>query len=185
MMPAKKKSTTEALEFYLTYGLDIKSRTVFLEGEIDEDSVALIIRGITAMLQDNSEKPIKMFINSGGGSIYEGFALYDFLEQLPCELHTINYGKAMSMALIIYLVGDVRISTPRATFMNHSSSGAAGGKIADMKNDVKEIDRLENLCYDILAEKTNHTKQWWAKASKYEDCYYDKKQAKKLGIVTE
>lgn len=184
-MTAKKKSGMELVEFFLNYGIDIKNRNVFLDGDIDEDSVGAVIRGVIAMTNDDTEKPITVYINSYGGVVYEGLALYDSLVALDCPVHTICYGKAMSMALIVYLAGDKRFSSPRATFMNHSSAGMAGGKVVDMKNDVKEIDRLENMCYDILAEKTNHTKAWWAKASKYEDCYYDYEKAKKLGIVTE
>ena len=171
--------------FYIQHGIDVANRRIFLDEEVDEASVGWIIRAVQTMIDIDKDKPIKFFINSFGGSVYDGLALYDLLESLPCEVHTICIGSAMSMSLILFLVGDIRTAYPRSTFMAHSLSGGLEGTLNDMKIDLNESKRLNNILLKILADRTKHTLAWWKKEIEHEDRYYDYSKSLKLGIITE
>ncbi len=171
--------------FYIQHGIDIIGRRVFLDEEVDEMSMGWIIRSIQMMIDIDSEKPIKLFINSFGGSVYDGLALYDLLESLPCLVHTTCIGSAMSMALLLFLAGDVRTAYPRATFMSHGLSGGIEGSMSDMKIDLAESKRLNNILLRVLSDRTKKSLNWWKKEIEHEDKYYDYTKALKLGIITE
>jgi ATP-dependent protease ClpP protease subunit len=110
--------------------------------------------------------------------------MYDFLSTLPCVVRTHACGSIMSMGLIVFLAGDERYSQKNTTFMNHSVSSAIEGKLADIKIDSKEVERLNDVCNEILAEKTNMKKDWWKKHIEFKDQYYDFSKALELGIIT-
>ena len=171
--------------FYIQHGIDVLNRRVFLDEEVDEVSMGWIIRAVQMMVEINAEMPIKLYINSFGGSVYDGLALFDLLESLPCEVHTTCIGSAMSMALILFLVGDVRDAYPRASFMAHSLSGGIEGTMSDMKIDLAESKRLNSILLKILADSTKKSLAWWKKEIEHEDKYYDYKKSLKLGIITE
>jgi ATP-dependent Clp protease protease subunit len=170
-------------KFYIEYGIDIDSRKVMLDEDVDEYSVGWIIRGIEKMLEIDNEKEINITINSYGGYVYDGLALYDFIESLPVNVKTHGTGKIMSCGLIIFLAGDERTCSKRAKFMAHSISGGIAGKLYEMKIDTKETEELHKELLQILADKTNKTYAWWKKEIEYKDRYYNQEQAKKLAII--
>lgn len=180
---AKKKVNTEDQRFFVQYGIDIKKRRVFLDEEVDEASMGWIIRSIMEMVDEDPEKPIDIYINSFGGSVYDGLALFDVLERLECPLRTFCLGSAMSMSLILFLAGDERSAFPRATFMAHSLSAGVWGNVQTMEIDLKESQRLNGILLDILADKSKKTKKWWAEKIKHDDFYINLKTSKILGIV--
>lgn len=170
-------------KFWIQFGIDLEARKVMLDETVDEDSVGWIIRGIEKMVQINPKEPIDITINSYGGYVYDGLALYDLLESLDCIVRTHATGKVMSCGLILFLVGDERTATTRTTFMAHSIAGGVFGKLYELKNDVKETDRLHGLMLDILESQTSKTRSWWKKEIEHVDRYYDVEKAKKLGIL--
>jgi len=180
---AKKKVNTEDQRFFIQYGINIKKRRVFLDEEVDEASIGWIVRSIMEMVDEDPEAPISLYVNSFGGSAYDGLALYDILESLECPIHTYCLGSAMSMGLILFLAGDERFGYPRATFMAHSLSAGVWGKVEEMTIDLKESKRLNDLLLAILADKTKKTKKWWGDKIKHDDFYIDPKAAEKLGIT--
>lgn len=182
---AVKKANSEDQQVYLHYGIDIKKRRLFLDDEIESFSVGLVFRAIDLMLDINKTDPITMVINSFGGSVYDGFLLYDALEELECELITHARGSVMSMALILFLIGDTRRMSKRSTAMAHSLSSGSSGTVNEQEVDLKESKRLNNLLLDILADKTQKTRKWWADKIKHEDFYIDNNKAKKLGITND
>ena len=179
------KKKIDINSFYIQHGIDIIGRQIFLDEEVSELSMGWIMRSIQMMIEINAETPIKLFINSFGGDVYSGLALFDLLESLPCEVHTTCLGSAMSMSLILFLVGDVREAYPRSTFMAHSLSGGIEGNMAEMKIDLDESKRLNNILLKILADRTKKSLNWWKKEVEHEDKYYDYKKSIKLGIITE
>lgn len=174
------------LKYWIENGIDIEKRRISLDVEIDPYSIGLITRAIRRMVDSSWEKPIDIYINSYGGSIYDGLALYDVLESCECTtIRTHAEGKVMSIALILFLAGDERYAGPRATFMNHEGSDELGTlNLKEIKVNTKELERLENICLDILAERTKKTKNWWKKETEDRTRYYNKKQALELGIIT-
>jgi len=180
-----RKKKIDVNTFYIQNGIDVERRRIFLDEEVDETSMGWIIRSVQMMMDIDSESPIKLYINSFGGSAYDGLALYDLLESLPCEVHTTCIGSAMSMSLILFLVGDVRTAYPRATFMAHSLSAGIDGNISEMSIDLKESKRLNDILLKILADRTKKSLKWWSKEIQHEDRYYDYNKSLKIGIITE
>jgi len=181
-----KSEAFDNTKYWIQYGIDIQHRRIMLDETVDEYSIGWIIRAIRRMIDADKTKPIDIYVNSYGGYCYDGLALYDFLRACSyTRIKTHATGKIMSMGLVIYLAGDERYASPRASFMAHSVSGGVWGKLHELKTDVKETDRLNNVNLDIMAERTCKTKKWWEKEIQYRDCYYDKEKALSLGIVTD
>ena len=181
-----KSEKFDSTKYWIAHGIDIENRRVMLDEDIDEYSVGWIIRGIMRMVDANKTEPIDVYINSYGGSCYDGLALYDILR--ACSYTTIRThatGKIMSMGLIIYLAGDERYSSPRARFMAHETSDAdIRERLHQAKTDVKELEELNKDNLEILVDRTKKTMAWWKNEIKYNDEYYRKKKAIQLGIVT-
>ena len=179
----KKRINTEDQKYYIQYGIYIKKRKIYLDEEIDESSIGWISRGIDEMIDEDPNAPITLYVNSFGGSVYDGLGLYDTLEGLDCEVNTICRGSAMSMALILFLAGDNRSITKRSTIMAHSLSSGSWGTVNIQEVDLKESKRLNELLLMILAAKTKKTKKWWSDKIKHDDFYIDPKLSAKLGIT--
>jgi ATP-dependent protease ClpP protease subunit len=90
----------------------------------------------------------------------------------------------MSMATVIFLAGDERVSYPNSTFMLHAVSSMVDGKLYEMELDVKETKRLNEVLLQIIVDNTKHNASWWNKQLKYEDKYFDSEGALEAGIVT-
>ena len=182
---AKKKTDLEVQKYYIEHGISIKRRQIWLDEEIEDASTGFIIRAIDEMIDDDPDKPIDIYVNSYGGSVYDGLGLCDHIQDLDVEVRTHVKGKIMSMALIIFAMGDKRYASKRASFMAHSLSSGTEGKVFEQKIDVKEAERLNNVLLDMLEEKTNKSRAWWKKEIEYKDLYFNKTKAIDIGIVTE
>lgn len=183
----KENDKFENQKFWIENGIDLENRRIDLDSDVDEYVIGWVVRGIRSMISADKGLDIDIYINSYGGSVYDGLRLYDVIKAstyTPIRIHA--EGKIMSMGLIIYLAGDKehRYSSPNATFMAHSLSSGMWGKMYELKIETKECERLNNLLLDILAENTDHTVAWWKKKIEFEDKYYNKSQALSLGIVT-
>lgn len=181
-----KDAKYDNTKFWIEYGIDLENRRVMLDEDVDEYSVGWIIRGIKKMVDIDDVKPIDVYINSYGGSIYDGLALYDELEALHyLTVRTHASGKIMSMAFILFMVGDERYCRPRATFMHHEGYDSIEGRRTHILNEAEELKRIDKICREIVAEKCpKKTLTWWREHEKYVNRYYDYKKAKQLGIVT-
>lgn len=185
-MAKKKSDITEDAKYWIENGVSIKKRKIMLDDEIEDLNTGFIMRAIEEMV-DISSDPIDIYVSSYGGSVYDGLMLCDQIEELEekgIEVRTYVKGKIMSMALIIYLMANIRYATKRASFMAHSLSSSTEGKVFEQKIDTKEAERLNNELLDILGEKTGKTRAFWAKEIEYKDKYFNKEQAIKLGVVT-
>lgn len=182
----RKEDKFDNSKYWIETGIDLEQRKIMIDETIDEYSTGWVIRAIHKMLEINSEDPIDIYINSFGGSVYDGFALYDTI--INCDKTTIRthaLGKIMSMALIIFLAGDERDATENATFMAHAISSYTWGKLYELDIETNECKRLEENTLKIMADRTGQSYSYWKRQLKYEDRYYDKDKAKELGIITE
>lgn len=128
-------------------------RKIYFYDDVDAGSVCQAIKYIDE-IEKESKKPIEFEIMSYGGSCYDGLALYDRIRRSQCEIFTIATGMVGSMAVIVYLAGDYRYITENCTILNHQSSDAIEGKASDLKINVEETIKLEELMVDIIAERT-------------------------------
>jgi len=172
-------------KFFIEQGIDIDRRRIMIDEEIDEYSVGWAIRGVFKMIDADHEKPIDIYISSYGGSVYEAFGLYDTLRSLKNVIvRTHAIGKVMSAGFILFLAGDERYCSSRTTLMMHSISSGMQGKLHELRVDMKETERLQGMMLDILAERTKKDRHHWKKEIESKDNYYNKEQAKLLGVVT-
>lgn len=130
-------------------------RKILLSDNIKSDTVKGIIETIMninydddlkeADYKDWDRKPIKLFINSFGGSVYDGLALVDTIKQSKTPIHTISIGSSMSMGFWIYLAGHKRFVGENATLMYHDISTVVWDKTEGIKQEVKEMERLQAI----------------------------------------
>lgn len=161
---------------------DLDNRIINIVGEVCEQSVSYYCMALKLMLLRDAKAPIDIFINSGGGSVHDGLALYDLLVEAPCKIRTHVIGKAMSMATILFLAGKERDMTTNSVIMVHTVSSSTSGKIADTENDIAEARRLNEILLGIVASRTKKNKKWWSKMVN-KDYYITKTEAKQLGMI--
>ena len=173
-----------------------KPRNIFLCEDISQESIKNITNQILEIIADDNLKestlttytrmPIFLFINSYGGSVYDGLALVDLIKSSPTPIATVAVGACMSMAAWIFLAGDKRFVGPNATIMIHEISSVVIDKLQGIKMEVKEIERLQKLENAFIKENTNITTEELKKHfDKKEDWYISAKEAKKLGLADE
>lgn len=136
-------------------------RKILLSGDISDATVAIVIKTIMEINKDDDEKeadyrdwerkPIQLFINSFGGSVYDGLALVDVIKQSKTPVHTISIGSSMSMGLWIYLAGHKRFIGANSTLMFHDISCGIWDKSEGIKLELEEMLRLQKmLCTEIV-----------------------------------
>ena len=156
-----------------------QERILFIDDMIDHDLANGIISQLMYLDSINNNE-ISIYINSPGGTVYDGLAILDVMDLIKSPIKTVCAGKAMSMAAIILLYGDTRVSTKRSTIMLHQLSTLVGGRLSDINVDYKEAKRLENLLYELIKEKTNIQD---IDNKLLVDWYVSPKEAKELGII--
>lgn len=135
------------------YSRLLKERIVFLDGEINDASASLIISELIFLEADNPEKEINLYINSPGGSVTAGLAIYDTIKYISSPVNTICMGQAASMAAILLAAGKKggRHALPSARVMIHQPFGGVEGQASDVAVQAKELVRLKKLTIKYLA----------------------------------
>jgi ATP-dependent Clp protease protease subunit len=143
---------------------DNNSRNIVLSSDITSSSVADIIESILDIntlddefegdLQDYYREPIKLVVNSFGGSVYDGFALIAAIEHSKTPIHGYCYGSAMSMGFIIYISTHVRFAHKTSTLMYHEISDVFWGNITGAKQNIKECERIQKVYDDYVLSRT-------------------------------
>jgi ATP-dependent Clp protease protease subunit len=178
----------DQLEMYFGYGVDIVNRCIFLSSEIDEESVAHVIKGLYLMENQNQEyKPIELRISSYGGSLYDMFALHDVTRTLKSPVYTMGMGKVMSAAVLLVACGNKknRWAGGNTSFMIHIPSWCADNqKLHDHRIDLKETERLWERWYKLMARYTNRDIGFWKRlCNKRDDVFFDSDQAQEWGLI--
>lgn len=135
-------------------------RKILLSGNISDATVAIVIKTIMEINKDDDEKeadyrdwerkPIQLFINSFGGSVYDGLALVDVIKQSKTPVHTISIGSSMSMGLWIYLVGHKRFVGENSTLMYHDIACGISDKTEGIRIELVELLRLQNKLGELI-----------------------------------
>jgi ATP-dependent Clp protease protease subunit len=173
---------------------DNNSRNIVLSSDITASSVADIIESILDIntlddefeedLQDYEREPIKLVVNSFGGSVYDGFALIAAIEHSKTPIHGYCYGSAMSMGFIIYISTHVRFAHKTATLMYHEISDVFWGNITGAKQNLKECERLQKVYDDYVLSRTkipvNKMEDY---KDRKEDWYMSAQEAAKYKII--
>jgi len=165
----------------------LNDRIVFLNDEIDTYTAELIKSQLLYLEQIDDKKDIKMYINSPGGSVYDGLGILDTMDFIKPDIITINTGLAASMAAVILCTGTKgkRKSLKRSRTMIHQPIGYTGyAQASDIEIDAKEINSLKKELYEIISENTC---QKYDKVERDSDRDYwmNSKEAKDYGIIDE
>ncbi|MBO7123657.1 MAG: ATP-dependent Clp protease proteolytic subunit [Treponema sp.] len=162
----------------------LKDRIVFVDGEINDATADLVVAQLLFLESENPDKDINMYINSPGGSVTAGLAIYDTMQYVHCPIQTICLGQAASMAAILLAGGTKgkRIALPSSRVMIHQPRGGVGGQESDIAIQAKEIIRLKQLSIQYLAKATGQSEKTIAKDME-RDFYMAAKDALEYGVI--
>ena len=169
---------------YDIYSRLLEDRIVFLSGEIDDNMANTVVAQLIYLEGKNPDKDIFMYINSPGGSVTAGMAIYDTMQYIKCDVSTICIGMAASMAAVILSSGakGKRICLPHSEVMIHQPLGGAQGQASDIEIHAKHIQRTRETLNKILAENTGKDLATITKDTD-RDNFLDAKSALKYGLV--
>ena len=162
----------------------LKDRIVFVDGEINDATADLVVAQLLFLESENPDKDINMYINSPGGSVTAGLAIYDTMQYVHCPIQTICLGQAASMAAILLAGGTKgkRIALPSSRVMIHQPRGGVGGQESDIAIQAKEIIRLKQLSIQYLAKATGQAEKTIAKDME-RDFFMSAKDALEYGVI--
>ncbi len=171
---------------YDIYSLLLKERIVFLGTPITDQVANLIIAQLLYLNRENPEREIQLYINSPGGSVYAGLAIYDTIQLIDTPVSTIAVGLTASMGTVLLAAGTKgrRYALPNATIHMHQPLGGAQGQAAEIEIQAREILRLRAKLNKILAQATGQPLERIERDTD-RDFYLDAHGAKEYGIVDE
>jgi ATP-dependent Clp protease, protease subunit len=185
-MPLVIEQTHRGERAYDIYSRLLKDRIVFLGTPIDDDVANVIIAQLLFLESEDPDKDISIYINSPGGSVTSGLAIYDTMQYVKCPVSTICLGQAASMGAFLLSGGahGKRFSVPNARIMIHQPMGGFHGQATDIEIQAREILRLKAKLNEILSK---HTKQPIERIEKDTDRDYfmGAGEAKEYGIIDE
>lgn len=139
------------------YSAMLDERAVFINGEINDEMASAVVAELLFLEAAAPDKPISLYINSPGGAVTAGLAIYDTMRHVRCRVHTLCVGQACSMAAVLLAAGDDRSVLPSARIMIHQPSGGAEGKQTDIMITAREITRIRAKLSAILAKHTGQS----------------------------
>jgi ATP-dependent Clp protease protease subunit len=153
LVPIVVEQTGMGERSYDIYSRLLKDRIVFLDGEINDLTADLVVAELLFLDGQDTEKDISLYINSPGGSVTAGFAIYDTMQYVKCDVQTICLGQASSMGALILTAGapGKRMVLPSARVLIHQPWGGAQGQARDIGIQSKEIIRLKKLTIEYFA----------------------------------
>lgn len=184
LVPTVIEKTHEGERAFDIYSRLLKERIIFIGEEIEQHTANLIVAQLLHLAYEDSKKDIKLYINSPGGSVYDGLAIYDTIQYISPDVQTIGIGLQASMGAFLLSSGTKgkRFALPNSRIMIHQPSSGTQGKISDQEITLKEGIFLKHRLNEILAKNTG---QKLAKIEKDadRDFWMSGKEAVEYGIV--
>ena len=186
LIPMVVEQTSRGERSYDIYSRLLQDRIIFLGGEVDDDTANIVVAQMLFLEADDPDKDIFLYINSPGGSVSAGMAIYDTMQYIRCDVSTICMGLAASMGAFLLAAGakGKRKALPNAEIMIHQPSGGAHGQATDISIQAEQILRIKQRMNEILAERTGQPLKKIA-ADTERDNYMTAEEAKAYGIVDE
>ena len=171
---------------YDIYSRLLKDRIVFVTGEIDDTMAHLVIAQLLFLESEDPDKDIHLYINSPGGSVSAGLAIYDTMQYIKPDVSTICMGMAASMASVLLAAGapGKRFALPYSRVMIHQPLGGVQGQASEIEITAREILRIRDEMNGILASHTGQTKEKIAQDTD-RDNYMSSQEAKEYGLIDE
>jgi len=164
----------------------LKDRIVFLGSAVDDDVANIIIAQFLFLESEDPDKDIQLYVNSPGGVVTAGLAIYDTMQYVRCPVSTICIGQAASMGAVLLGAGDRgrRHALPHARIMIHQPLGGARGQATDIEIQAREIRHAKDVVTDILVRATGRNRDEIARDIE-RDFYMGPAQAKEYGLIDE
>ena len=159
LVPMVVEQTGQGERSYDIYSRLLKDRIVLLGTPIDDNVANLIVAQLLFLQAEDPKKDIELYINSPGGVVTAGLAIYDTMQSLSCDVRTYCIGQCASMGAVLLAAGTAgkRFALPHSRIMIHQPLGGADGSAADIEIHTKEILRLRSMLNNILARHTGQT----------------------------
>jgi ATP-dependent Clp protease protease subunit len=184
IIPSVVESTPRGERGWDLFSRLMKERIIFIGTPIDDMVANTVVAQLLYLQSEDATKDIFMYINSPGGSIYAGLAIYDTMQWLRPDVSTVCMGMAMSMGAVLLAAGEKnkRYCLPNSTMLIHQPLGGAEGQAADIEITAREILRLRRSLYEILAKHTGQTTERIMQDSD-RNYYLTAQQAVEYGLV--
>ncbi|HZU98488.1 MAG TPA: ATP-dependent Clp endopeptidase proteolytic subunit ClpP [Planctomycetota bacterium] len=184
LIPYVVENTGRGERSYDIYSRLLKERIIFITDEIDDQMANVVTAQLLFLQFENKNQDIHLYINSPGGSITAGLAIYDTMQFVKCDIATYCIGQAASMGSLLLCAGRTgkRFALPHARIMVHQPWGGAQGTATDIEIQADEIKRLKNSLYDIYSKHTGKTAAQISKDLD-RDFFMSAEQAKDYGLV--
>jgi ATP-dependent Clp protease protease subunit len=184
VVPMVVENTGRGERAYDIYSLLLKERIIFLGTPIDDQVANVIVAQLLFLTHEDPEKEIRMYINSPGGVIYAGLAIYDTMQIIPNPISTVAVGVTASFGTVLLTAGTKgrRYALPHATVHMHQPLGGAQGQATDIEIQAKQILRLKSVLNGVMAKHTGQPLEV-IERDLDRDYYLDAQQAVDYGLV--
>ena len=186
LVPYVVEQTSRGERSYDIFSRLLNDRIVFLSGEVDNNSASLIVAQMLYLEAQDPDKDIQFYINSPGGSVTDGMAIYDTMQYIKCDVSTICVGLAASMGAFLLSSGTKgkRIALPNAEIMIHQPLGGAQGQASDIAIHAEQILRIKKKLNEILAKNTGKPLEV-LEADTDRDHFLTAEEARDYGLIDE
>jgi ATP-dependent Clp protease, protease subunit len=184
VIPMVVESSGRGERAYDIYSLLLRERIIFVGSAIDDQVANVVVAQLLYLSHEDPDKMIQMYINSPGGQIYSGLAIYDTMKMIPNKISTVAVGVTASFGTVLLAAGSKgqRYALPHATIHMHQPLGGAEGQASDIEIQAKEILRLKSRLNQILSESTGQTLEVIQRDTD-RNFYLEAEQAVEYGLV--
>ena len=186
LIPMVIEQTNRGERSFDIYSRLLKDRIIFLSGEIDDDTANLVVAQMLFLEMENPDADISLYINSPGGSVTAGMAIYDTMNYIKCNVRTVVIGMAASMAAFLLMAGEKgkRLALPNSEVMIHQPLGGASGQATDVAIRAEWLLKTKTKMTKMMADMTGQPLDK-VKADVERDYFMDAEEALKYGIIDE
>ena len=186
LIPMVVEQSNKGERSYDIYSRLLKDRIIFLGGEINDDTANLVVAQLLFLEADDPDKDISLYINSPGGSVTAGMAIYDTMQYIRCDVSTICIGMAASMGAFLLAAGakGKRRALPNCEIMIHQPLGGARGQATDVAIQAEQLLKIKKKLNEILSARTGQPIDK-IQVDTERDNYMSAEAAKAYGIVDE
>jgi ATP-dependent Clp protease protease subunit len=184
LIPIVVEQTSRGERAYDIYSRLLKDRIVFIGGPIDDSMANLVIAQMLFLQGEDPDKDINLYVNSPGGSVTSGLAIYDTMQYVKPQVSTVCVGLAASMAAVLLAAGarGKRYALPYSRVMIHQPAGGTSGQATDIEIQAREILRIKRITHEILARHTGQPVDRIEQDTE-RDYYMSAQEAKDYGII--
>ena len=184
LVPYVVEQTSRGERSYDIFSRLLNDRIIFLGEEVNATTASLVVAQLLYLEAQDPDKDIQFYINSPGGSVTDGMAIYDTMQYIKCDVSTICIGMAASMGAFLLSAGakGKRLALPNAEVMIHQPSAGTKGKVTDMEIDIEHFLRIKQNLNQILAENTGRTPEEIKDASE-RDHWMTAQEALDFGMI--